>query len=125
MNQEKFVTAYKESRNGTDKFYFNKLYPRFRYSDGVRDCAMAGCYWLVDVLGLEVTREMAKRRREFTIVKVKVENEQATISCDFEEYEQEPFVKYVHTTDLPEGVWEFYISDEGELGYSCILPSEY
>lgn len=29
------------------------------------------------------------------------------------------------TSDLPEGEWSFYIADNGDRTFTCILPSEY
>lgn len=53
MAKNDFLTQYNESRNGTERFYFNGLYPRLNYSDGVRDCMQAGISWLVDIAGTE------------------------------------------------------------------------
>lgn len=128
MNTEAFIRAYNESRNGTDGFHFNPLYRNFLYSDGVKECAEAGCYWLLDILGTELTRPMFKNRdSHMCIVTVKVpEHEQrATIICEFVEDDPKPHKREILYTDMPHGNWVFYVSDDGDGKLRCILPKEY
>ena len=126
MNTEVFISAYNESRNGTDGFHFNLLYRNFLYSDGVKQCAEAGCYWLLDILGTELTRSMFKTRDSvMCIVYVKVTDQSATITGEFGDGDQRPYKRGVAYTDLPEGEWVFYVSDDGDGKLRCILPKEY
>jgi hypothetical protein len=126
MNTEAFISAYNESRNGTDGFHFNPLYHNFLYSDGVKECAEAGCYWLLDILGTEITRSDFKRRdSQMCIVAVKVKDQEATITGEFEDGDQRPYKREVEYTDLPDGDWVFYVSDDGDGKLRCILPKEY
>lgn len=84
MNSEAFLRAYGESRNGTDNFHVNRLYPRFLYSDGVRECADAGCYWLLDILGTEITaQDFARRESGMCVVRVFVAAGRADILGEF------------------------------------------
>lgn len=126
MNTEAFISAYNESRNGTDGFHFNPLYRNFLYSDGVKACAEAGCYWLLDILGTELTRPMFKQHDStLCIVKVKVADQRASITGEFEDGDTRPYKREVEYTDLPEGNWMFYVSDDGDGKLRCILPKEY
>jgi hypothetical protein len=105
MNTEAFLKAYRQYRNGTDAFHFNPLYRKFLYSDGVKECAEAGCYWLLDILGTELPAEIIGK---------------------FHDDDEAPYTKQIDWTDMPEGTWEFYVVYEGaEFGYRCILLTEY
>lgn len=129
MNKERFITAYRESRNGTDNFYFNKLVPNFYYSDGVMECAKAGCYWLVMLFATTIVAELQKkgiRPGSLAIAKVDVSDNKATITVELDDNETDPIKHHIEITDMPEGEWKFYISYGGtEYGFRCILPSEY
>lgn len=126
MDNDKFIAAYEESRNGTEHFYFNKLMPKFFYSDGVKECAETGCYWLLMRMGTEVLGVFKQRKEYLAIVTVAVKDNKAVITTTFEEEDPNPFIMTVDLTDMPEGEWNFYIYNEGpEFGFRCILPSEY
>lgn len=126
MNTEAFIGAYRESRNGTEGFHLNPLYRNFLYSDGMKACAEAGCYWLLDILGTELTRPMFKTRDSvICIVSVKVADQRASITGEFEEDDASPYRREIDYTDLPEGEWVFYVSDDGDGKLRCILPTEY
>lgn len=126
MNTKQFIDAYNESRNGTDAFHFNPLYRKFLYSDGVRECAEAGCYWLLDILGTELPGAFAKRPDAFLcIVTVTVKNESAKIVGEFDDDDEKPYRKSINYTDMPDGEWIFYVSDDGDGKLRCILPKEY
>jgi len=125
MDETAFKAAYNESRNGTNTFIRNLLYRTFVYSEGVRDCADAGCYWLLDILGTELPLEFKRRPDEsLCVVKVKVQNGKATILGEFVDDDPAPYQRQVDYTDMPEGEWVFYVEHGGELFY-CILPTEY
>lgn len=125
MNTEAFIEAYSESRNGTNRFHRNPFYPRFLYSDGVAECAQAGCYWLLDILGTELPTQMRRRREPTCLVTVKVKNESATILGEFCDDDPSPWRRKITYTDMPDGDWQFYVADEGETGFRCILMTEY
>lgn len=129
MDQERFITAYRESRNGTNNFYFNKLVPNFHYSDGVMECAKAGCYWLVMLFATSTAVALKKKAilpGTLAIAKVVVADCKAVITVEVEDNEADPIKHQIEITDLPEGEWNFYISYEGpDVGFKCILPSEY
>jgi hypothetical protein len=123
MNTEAFLKAYNESRNGTDQFHFNPLYRNFLYSDGVKECAEAGCYWLLDILGTEMPA-VFKQQSGMVIINVTVKDSVANIVGGFQDDSIE-YTKRVEFTDMPEGRWSFLISNDGSSKLFCILLSEY
>lgn len=126
MDTQAFLTAYRAFRNGTSQFHFNPLYRHFMYSDGVKECAEAGCYWLLDILGTELPAEF-KRAKEYTcMVYVVVKDNTAEIIGKFHDDDESPWTKKIDWADMPNGTWEFYVVYEGpEFGYRCILLTEY
>lgn len=124
MNTEQFIQAYNASRNGTDNFHFNPLYRTFIYSDGVKECAEAGCYWLLDILGTELPGFIRERTAGMCVVVVTVKDGKAQIVAEAYDGDPTPYKRSVDFTDMPEGEWMFYVSDEGGR-FPCILPSEY
>lgn len=126
MDTHAFKRAYAESRNGANFMVRHPLVRSFLYSDGVQEVAEAGCYWLLDVLATEITRSMFKSKDSTTcIVKVNVEDEEAHITGEFYDGDTSPYKRSVSYTDMPEGEWVFYISDDGDGQLVCILPTEY
>lgn len=126
MNTDAFKQAYNASRNGTDNFHFNPLYRKFLYSDGVRECAEAGCYWLLDILGTELPAAFKKHPDEgLCIVKVTVKDGKAAIRGEFTDDDPKPYKRVIGYTDMPEGEWTFYVNDDGDGKLRCILPKEY
>ena len=125
MDDTKFIAAYGESRNGANQMYQHPLSRHFIYSDGVKECAEAGCYWLLDILATEGVKHMRAHPDEFMlIVKVGVRNESALINGELRDDDPNPWKKRINYTDMPEGLWIFYITWDGEH-YTLILPSEY
>lgn len=123
MNTQQFITAYNESRNGADHFCRNSMYPKFLYSNGVQECAAAGCYWLLDILGTELPREFAKNGEYSALIICQVYGGKATITAEFKDGEV-GWRKAIDFTDMPSGDWKFYVTcDEGTC--HCILLSEY
>lgn len=126
MDETAFKAAYNESRNGADQFFRNPLYRNFLYSDGVRDCAEAGCYWLLDILGTELPLEFKKRPEALMcVVYVKVDNGKAKVVGEWRDDDPNPWCKSIDYTDMPTGVWNFLVIDNGDGTFTCILPTEY
>lgn len=126
MDTQAFLAAYRASRNGTNQFHFNRLYPKMRYSDGVRECAVAGCYWLLDILGTELAPLLLSKEPISTGVEVKVTGSSATISTTLTDELNVPlWVRSIDLTDMPEGTWTFLASADGDGLVRLILPSEY
>lgn len=126
MDTEKFKAAYAASRNGTDGWHRNPLYRKFHYSDGVQECAEAGCYWLLDILGTELsTAKFDKRGSHMMIATVGVVDNEATIRGEYHDGDKNPYKRKIDYTDMPDGAWVFYISNDGDGILRCILPTEY
>ena len=124
MDNAKFISTYNESRNGANGLLFNPLYPKLKYSDGVRDCAETGCYWLLDIIGTEGLAPLRKQNTTLGIITVKVANDKAVISMSTGDDIPPVWSRKVDYTDMPEGEWLFYLADEGSR-FVLILPSEY
>lgn len=130
MNKEKFVEVYNLTRNGANGFYRHPFVRNFAYSDGVRDLAETGIYWLLDVLATELPPEFEHNKEvsNTCLVKVRVEDGVANIWAEFEDGVVAWGRGSIHT-DMPEGSWDFYVADEGgwspDARYRMILLSEW
>lgn len=123
MDTDRFTAAYNESRNGANCFYRHPLVRRFQYSDGVQECAEAGCYWLLDILATELPGVMRRHQESHGYIVVRVADGKATIA--FEATEGRPlWTKAIPHTDMPAGDWTFEVSDEGHR-FALILISEH
>jgi hypothetical protein len=132
MNMQAFKSAYHEPRNGTDAYHRSPLYPNFIYSDGVKECAEAGCYWLLDKLGTELPAVFDKNEDMASLlVEVDVaEDNTAVIRGTWEDGYDNPQNALYHAemdyTDLPAGQWQFYVGrDTHPTRLICILLTEY
>ena len=123
MNNADFLKAYNEGRNGANEFYRHSLVRNFNYSDGVKDCADAGCHWLIDIAATELPKVLQKKDENLgcfhIVVKLGKAKMNMTGSGDIELWHRN-----LDFTDMPEGTWTFYIGDDGDR-YTMILPSEY
>ena len=125
MNTEAFIKAYKESRNGASFFVRHPLVHSFLFSDGMKECADAGCYWLLNVLATEIQPNQFKEKQSILcIVRVVVKDQKCEIAGEFYDGDPSPYSKHVSYTDLPKGTWNFYLSLE-DSKVICYLPSEY
>lgn len=127
MNTGAFLNAYHASRNGTNQFYRHPINRSFVFSDGVRECAEAGCYWLLDILATELPGVFRRQGEGYhrCIVTVTVKNESATIKGEFMDDDPKPYKRAISYTDLPEGEWKFMVTNDDPHALSCILLSEY
>ena len=124
MDKQEFIRAYNESRNGANHFFFNPMYRQFSYSDGVKECAEAGCYWLLDIIGTECPAVMRKADEPYCLVTVTVANEKADIILTHDNDAPALWSRRLDWTDMPEGTWEFELVDEGHR-FAFILISEH
>jgi hypothetical protein len=123
MDDAAFKAAYSESRNGADYFVRHPLVRRFQYSNGVKECADAGCHWLLDIVATEIAQGMREFGEPHGYVVVKVSKSKALIT--FEVEEGKPLIqRRVSWTDMPEGTWTFEIADELERT-AFILTTEH
>lgn len=125
MNVEKFLSVYNERRNGANQFYKHPLVRNFHYSDGVRDLALTGCYWMLDVAATEIPAAMRKHEEIHGILEVTVSLAQ-TCRMELTVDDDKPAIwkKLVGPTTLPVGTWLFELADEGER-VAMILLSEH
>jgi hypothetical protein len=128
MDTEKFKRIYSESRNGCNDFYRHPLCRNFAYSDGVKDLADVGCHWLLDILCSELPAKFRQNKNisNTCSIHVAVKKSKCVITAEFEDGHI-GWAKKVAYTDMPEGIWTFYCSDDGEgpTPYRLILLTEY
>jgi hypothetical protein len=126
MDNDAFIKAYNyNGRNGSENFYRHSLSRKFIYSDGVQECAEAGCYWLLDIVATEALKPLRiAGPYEQGIIEVVVADRKADISMTIADDAPSIWSKHVEYTDMPEGTWKFVMKDEGEQ-FVMILLSEY
>lgn len=128
MNEQAFKDAYQQSRNGCNYFLGHMLARtmgfKFHYSDGVEQCADAGCYWLLDILATECPAVMRKAQETNCFVNVTVADSKADIVLSAHDDVPPLWTRYVPWTDLPTGMWVFELVDEGDR-FALILLSEH
>ena len=124
MNADAFKLAYEASRNGTDGFTRYPMVRGFQYSDGVRECAEAGCYWLLDILATECPKPLQASGAVQGIIKVDVAGSRAKLSMTTADDAPPVWQRRIGFTSLPSGTWTFMLADEGER-FALILVTEY
>lgn len=124
MNTQRFLDAYQESRNGANFFVRHWAAHSFHFSDGVQECAEAGCHWRLNIFATEFpTLFRSTPDAHMLVVNVTVKDSKADIVGEFYD-NATAYKRHIEYTDLPEGVWTFYICTE-ENCFKCILPTEY
>jgi hypothetical protein len=124
MDDKAFLKAYNESRNGCNFFYRHSLARSFQYSDGVQECAEAGCYWLLDIAATELPQAMRSKKLEHCMFEVHVAKFKATLKLTYQDRSPPVWQKDIDWTDMPEGEYVFEIVDEGNR-VAMILLSEH
>lgn len=127
MDTDEFKDIYNESRNGTDGWTRHPLCRRLVYSDGVRELAELGCYWLLDVIGTEFVKAAAEHQQDLEglgFIYVDVSESSAVITLKRDHGEPILYRRDVSYTDMPEGLWIFYFA-QGDGYWMLHLPSEY
>jgi hypothetical protein len=128
MDEAKFKSIYGESRNGCNYRVRHPMCRKFLYSDGVKDLAEVGMYWLLDIVGTEVAQAIKKHANEFggmAFLHAVVKDGKADLSLVRDDGETPKWERHSDFTDLPEGKWIFYLADEGDGHVFMYLPSEY
>ena len=96
------------------------------YSDGVKECADAGCHWLLDIVateGIDFMRKNAQTFQGVGFVRVEVGDESCVIYVESDDHRQD-WSCDIEYTDLPDGTFNFMLTDEGDH-FFMILMSEY
>lgn len=130
MDTKSFIAAYSSSRNGTDSFTRHWLVRSFVFSDGVRECADAGCHWLLDIIATEALprfkRALAYEGYTQVTIEVIVKNDAAVIEMAAADNQPALWTRAIEYTDMPEGTWTFLLSGgEGDGLHKLILLTEY
>jgi hypothetical protein len=104
---------------GTEQYFFNPLFPDYRYTDGIKYLAeQAGAYWMLDYIFSNQSSEL--QHQPFQVWKLKVnKDESARIIVEDGNDNQLKAFK-VPFTDFPLESIELWLVDK-----VLILPSEY
>ena len=103
----------------TEQYFFNPLFPNFRYTDGVRYVATeGGAYWLIDSI-FSTQLLPAIRKQTFQSWTLKVKDCSAVLSCT-NDNEQSVYSQNISFTDFPLPEITFWLVDK-----VLMLPSEY
>lgn len=124
MNQTEFKRIYGESRNGANGFARHSLARNVIYSDGVQDLAETGVYWALDIFATELPKMMRRHEEYMLVITIGVKGSGARITATGSGDKVLPWSRDIDWTDMPEGDWLFYMSDDGDT-FTIILPSEY
>ena len=123
MNANAFKKAYGESRNGANQFFRHGLARGFVFSDGVNDCANAGCRWLVDIAATELPAVLRRKNENMGTLKATVAKRKAKLTMDGSG-DVRLWARSIDYTDMPDGEWVFLITVDGPESV-MILVSEY
>lgn len=134
MKTEEFKRVYNETRNGANTFYRHSLVRNVAYSDGVRDLAETGCWWLIDKIATEVpsvivAHNMKKSKGDVCSSQCAVTAKVSRAKVDLTGEIEDGVVAWSRKniwTDLPDGEWKFLVGESfGEAAFLLILISEY
>lgn len=125
MDEMKFMEIYNASRNGANEFFYNPMYRKMAYSDGVRDLAEVGCFWLLDIIGTECLKPLRESGNRMATVEVTVyPDSTCLIDLLVEDGAPPIWTRSIEYTDMPEGKWVFLLVDDDER-FTLILVTEY
>ena len=124
MDTAKFQQVYGLSRNGAEFFVRHPLVRSFAVSDGVRDLADVGCWWLIDIAATELPAVLGRKSEYMGVLTATVKNGKAKLEMtgtnDVTLWDRD-----IDYTDMPEGKWNFYVTLEDGSSSLMILPTEY
>lgn len=125
MDIDRFKHVYEESRNGADHFIRHPLVRHFVISDGVRDLAECGCWWLLDIVATECLVPLHNSGEHQGMVEVEVaEDNKATLSLTIADDVPPVWRRVIEFTDMPAGRWVFPLAKE-DGRFVLILLTEY
>jgi hypothetical protein len=123
--------------HGTETWHRHYLNRRLLHTDGVQFFAeKAGAFWFIDAMAVGVNGKKGPvpsavpNKSYFGVVLLTSKNESATIEVrsDYDENDKtcgkSLYRAKISFTDCPEGVWKFYLVDDGEHTV-LMVPSEY
>lgn len=105
---------------GTEQYYYNPLFRKFRYTDGIKYLAEnAGCYWLLDFI-FSNQHLCVLKEQPFQVWKIKV-NEDDSAKILVEDGNDNVLKSFsLEFTDFPMKEFSVWLIDT-----VLILPSEY
>lgn len=106
--------------SGSEEFYFNPLFRKFRYTEGVKFLAQnANCYWLLDYV-FSNQHDNVLKANEFQTWKIQViENHKAIITVEDGNHKKLKSFK-LDFTDFPLAEFTIWFIND-----TLMLPSEY
>lgn len=116
MDTKKFLSAYHQGRNGCNALIRHPiaLGGLFVYSDGVKELADAGCYWMLDIVATECLVPLRASGSPTAILRVAVgRDEKALMDLTIADNKPAIWMRAIEYTDMPPGVWVFELVDEG------------
>lgn len=130
MDAQKVRAVLDLSRNGCNSYFRHPLARSFLYTDGVKELAELGAYWLLDILGTEgvqaIRKDQDASNGSMVVCKLAVAagGDGFTITLSSND-DNPPFYTFRGPfTTFPEFGCTLYLQDDGEH-VVCILPSEY
>jgi len=105
---------------GTEQYFYHQMFPKFRYTDGVRFLAQeAGAYWLLEkIFSNQILPEIRGERFQFWKLSV-TENQSANLTCE-DGNGTVVYAEKIDYTDFPLEEITFFFTDS-----VLLLPSEY
>jgi hypothetical protein len=118
MNSEQ-LTAHLARNTGTEYWYEHSVNKSLTYTDGVKAFAEEqGSYWFIDLIALKYHSLLKKNK--FLLIKLIVGNDNKAFLSVEDGNENILAQARINFTDVQEGEWKFYLTDN-----VLLLPSEY
>lgn len=107
---------------GTEHHYYNPLFSKYRYTDGVKFVAeQAEAYWLIDAIFSHQVAAAQAIGSEFQVWRLVVfQDATAKLTCRADSDEPAVVSQRIPFTDFPPGEWYFWL-ENGVL----LLPNEH
>lgn len=103
---------------GTEQWHVNPLYPKYTYTDGIKDVAETlHAYWLIDYI---FSYQAELRKCNFQVWKFSIQEDKSCVVVLSDGNEKVVFTKGIEYTDLPVGELTLWLTD-----FVLLLPSEY
>lgn len=129
MKRDVFLQVINEPRNGANAMFRHPLCPWFAISDGVRELADTGCWWLIDICATELPLVFKRNELDTALIKLNSSNGMGKLSL-LETEDHCVWEKIIGSTDLPDGEFLLYLAHENwrkptDSPFRMILASEY
>lgn len=130
MKQAEFLRAFAIDRSKSISASRHPFCPWFLLSVGMRELANTGCWWLIDLCAIELPQIIKQKNLPSALLKLESKDGLAKLSM----WESETICVWernVGCTDLPDGLFTFFITRETSLGsqselmFRLILSNEF